>query len=241
MTPLLEASNLAITGRLRPASLVSIGGELIGLVGPNGSGKTSLLRALVGVEEAQGAVRIDGRVIQDLREAKRRRSVGFLPASREMVWPISVSDVIALGLHKPDLRRLEALLATFDLEPLADRSTPTLSTGERSRVLLARVLASAPRLILLDEPLSHLDPYWVVRTLDILSGYARAGSTLIVSVHDLSLLPRFDRLILMENGTIGPMGGPSALTIQIGDLFGVERDAELGWRISSPADPRSSP
>ena len=102
MTPLLEANALSLGTRLPPLDLSSAGGEMIALVGPNGGGKTSLLRALAGVEGASGSVRIDGEALDGLAEARRRRLLAFLPASREIAWPIAVRDVIALGLARPE-------------------------------------------------------------------------------------------------------------------------------------------
>lgn len=241
MTPLLEARGLALAGRLESSDVCSKGGELIGIFGPNGSGKTSLLRALARVEGAGGLVRIDGVDVDGVRGAQRSKKLAFLPAGREMIWPIKVADVIALGLDQSAPGKIATLMTDFELEEMADRPASSLSTGERSRVLLARALAAAPRLILLDEPLSHLDPYWVVRTLEILARYVREGSTVALSMHDLSLAPRCDRLIIMRGGKIIGSDGPSRLSAQMHALFGVERDPDLGWRISSPEGQRSLP
>ena len=241
MTPLLEANSLSLGTRLLPLDLASTGGEMIALVGPNGGGKTSLLRALARVEGASGSVRIDGEALDGLAEARRRRLLAFLPASREIAWPIAVRDVIALGLARPDHGRVNALLAAFELEAMADRQIGSLSTGERARALLARALAAEPRLLLLDEPLSNLDPYWVLRTMELLTAAARGGATVMVALHDIALVGRFDRLLLLAGGDIVGDGPPDALKAKLGELFGVEAAPGGGWRINPSADRRSSP
>ena len=203
MTPLLEARGVAIEGRLHSTDLRVAEGSLVGLVGPNGSGKTSLLRALAAVETAGGTIAVGGENLASAPAARRPHLLTFLPASRDMVWPIRARDIIALGLAKPDPVRIERLLDELELQPLADRPANELSTGERARVLLARALAPSPRLLLLDEPLSNLDPYWVLRILELLRGIVRnGGCSAIVSLHDIERLRSFDRVLLMDQGAI---------------------------------------
>ena len=239
MTPLLDAVAVSLQPRLAPLDLASAGGECIALVGPNGGGKTSLLRALARVEQAGGRVCIDGENLGGAGEARRRRLLSFLPASRDIAWPIAVRDVIALG--GADRARVEQLIEVFALSALADRPISRLSTGERARVLLARALATPPRLLLLDEPLSNLDPYWVLRTLELLREQSDAGATVMVALHDLALAGRFDRLLLLSGGTLLADGAPAALEDRLGALFGVEAAPQGGWRIRRAEGPRSSP
>ncbi|MEO5640348.1 MAG: ABC transporter ATP-binding protein [Sphingomicrobium sp.] len=240
MTSLVRATGLALAARLSPTDFASPGGELIALVGPNGGGKTSLLRALAGVEAAAGAVAVGGEELDRVGEARRRLLVALLPASREVAWPIAVRDVIALGLRASDPKRVEELIAAFELEPLANRSIGAISTGERARALMARALAARPRLLLLDEPLANLDPYWVLRTLELLRAAASEGATVMVALHDLAQIERFDRLLLLKDGQVKADGTPGDLKDQLGALFGVEATPE-GWRINRTAGPRSSP
>ena len=233
MTPLLEAHDLAVGGRLKPTSLTLHQGTVTALIGPNGSGKTSLLRALAGIELSAGRVTVAGEALDQAPPLRRRALLSFLPASRDLTWPIAVRDVIALGLGSPDPVRVEELIDRLELAPLAARSVDRLSTGERARVLLARALAARPRVLLLDEPLSNLDPYWVVRTIEILRSAAADGAALLVSLHELSLLPHFDRALLVDGGMIGADLGPAEVigTPAFEQAFRV-RQAAAGWQIA---------
>ena len=94
----LVARQVALDGRLHPTDLQIEAGEMVALVGPNGGGKTSLLRALARIEQASGQVLIDGDDVDDTAPARRPRLLSFLPASREVAWPIAARDIIALGL-----------------------------------------------------------------------------------------------------------------------------------------------
>ncbi|WP_294171533.1 ABC transporter ATP-binding protein, partial [uncultured Sphingomonas sp.] len=100
MTAVLAAEELSIPERLRPTSLELAAGSLTALIGPNGSGKTSLLRALAGIERASGQVRVAGEALASATPARRRQLLAYLPASRELVWPIAARDVIRLGLER---------------------------------------------------------------------------------------------------------------------------------------------
>ena len=242
MTSLVIAEGVQIEGRLKSTDLRCNAGQLIAIIGPNGAGKTSLLRALAGIELDGGLVLVDGEDIAQAPSPRRMKLLSYLPATRSLVWPISARDVIALGLPSPDDRRIDDLIQLLELERLATRPVNSLSTGERTRVLIARSLAAQPRLLLLDEPLANLDPYWVLRTTELMREAARASSTVIASLHDLSQLKSFDRVILVDDGRIAADGTAGEL-LESDDLaaaFRVERH-NGGWRVSLPADLRSLP
>ena len=242
MTPLLIARRVGVAGRLSTTDLIAEAGQMVAVIGPNGGGKTSLLRALARTEDAIGAVAIDGQDVDRTAEAQRRRLLAFLPASREATWPVAVADFLAFGLGAPDAARIEALIAMLELGPLADRPIDQLSTGERARAMLGRAMAGRPRLLLLDEPLSNLDPYWVLRTTELIRAEVEANrSAALVSVHDLDMVRQFDRVILVSGGAVIADGTADAVLEgqSFGEAFRVARGND-GWTISRPADPRSS-
>ena len=235
------ARTLAIAGRLSPTDLTVEAGQLVAVIGPNGGGKTSLLRAMARTEDAGGMVVVDGHDLDAAGESQRRRLLAFMPASREAPWPIRVADFIALGLSAPDDERIAELITALELELLAERPINCLSTGERARAMLARALAGKAHLLLLDEPMSNLDPYWVLRTIDLLrSEIARNESSALVSVHDLALIERFDRVLLVSGGVVVGDGKPSDVltSAAFAAAFRIQPDG-AGWKITS-ADQRSS-
>ncbi len=231
MTPLVDAQGLAMAGRLHETSLSLGAGALVCMVGPNGSGKTSLIQALAGIGQASGTVRIAGQDPHRLGPAARPQFVTYLPATRDIPWPLLARDLIALGggdAHFPELA----------LEALEDRRVDTLSTGERSRVLLARALAPRPKLLLLDEPTANLDPLWQIRLMDLVRAeLAGGGRAALVAIHDLDTAHRYaDRILVMDGGRIVAEGLDEAV---LADVFGVSR-SETGWALARPEDPRSS-
>ena len=237
MTSLLEARGITLRGRLDKTDLACASGELVAVIGPNGAGKTSLLRALASIERDEGRVLVDGESVDDAPPVRRMRLLSFLPATRSLIWPIAARDVISLGLPSPDDGRVDELIARLELGPLAGRPVNHLSTGERSRVLMARALAARPRLLLLDEPLSNLDPYWVLRTLEILrSETGQTGCAVLASVHDLSQVGAFDRVLLVDDGKIVADGKPTEVlnSPQLARAFRIEK-AGQGWKISEKA------
>ena len=241
MTSLLEANAIAIEGRLAPTDLRLQAGTLTALIGPNGGGKTSLLRALARIDRPSGIVRIEREELDGAVPARRRHLLSFLPANRDVAWPISVRELIALGLDKPESGRIEDLLDQLELRDLADRPADRLSTGERARVLLARSLAARPRVLLLDEPLSNLDPYWVLRILALLRDCAGQGAAVLLALHDLSLLEAFERSILVAHGRLQADGSPQVILQHpsFEEAFRVKR-SRTRWSISPSADQRSS-
>jgi len=238
---LLAAIGLRIPGRLEATSLTIEAGTLTCLIGPNGSGKTSLLHAIAGVGSPEGEVQIDGIDSRRVGPRKRQRLLTFSPASRDIKWPLVARDLIRLGGEDD----LAIVVDDLELEQLADRRVDRLSTGERARVLLARALAPQPRLLLLDEPVANLDPLWQLKLMQLLREVAReAGRAVLMASHDLTLAGRFaDRLIVMQTGCVVADGGPELLDGKlIGAVFGVERRDGAWWPVPrSPEDPRSSP
>lgn len=237
----LCARDLSIPGRLHPTSLDVQAGELIALIGPNGGGKTSLLRALARIEGTSGVVAVDGEDIDEAPMARRRQLLSFLPASRDATWPISARDVIRLGLDRDDEARVDEMVSLLELEKLGGRPVNQLSTGERARVLTARALAGNPKLLLLDEPLSNLDPYWVLRFLEIFETAAKSGRMVIAALHDLSQLDRFSRALLIADGRIHKDEAPADLVAseRFEEIFRIS-SANGRWTIRPPAGLQSS-
>ena len=217
---MLRASGLSLPGRLADASLEVAPGKLVCLVGPNGSGKTSLLHALAGIGGASGSVSLDGTDPRTLGSVERPRAFTYLPASRDLPWPLLARDLIALGG--------DGAVEGLELDAVLDRRMDTLSTGERGRVLIARALAPKPKLLLLDEPTANLDPLWQIRLMELirsqLAGQERAA---IVAIHDLDAAQRYaDRILVMDKGRIAAEGldGP-----HVAAIFGIEK-ADGRWQ-----------
>lgn len=243
MSIVVRARALGLEQRLHPLDLDLAGGELCGLIGPNGSGKTSLLHALAGIGQASGMVEIEGTDPRRAPPGKRHGLLTFLPAGRELAWPLPARDVIRLGGASET--QADRMVDRLDLQALVGRRIDRLSTGERSRVLLARALAPEPRLLLLDEPIANLDPYWRLRVMELVREEAeRLGQAALVALHDLDMADVFARrLLVIEGGRIVADGGPDLLDQPVlARVFGVERSAGR-WRaaVSPSADSRSSP
>ena len=234
MSVLLHAEGIAITGRLQPSSISAEAGELVCLVGPNGSGKTSLLHAIAGIGGPEGEVRIGGHDPRRAGPDERKRLLSYLPATRDIAWPLVARDLIALGLPGgKDEAAIGRVVEELGLEDLAVRRIDRLSTGERSRVLIARALAARPKLLLLDEPVANLDPLWQLRLMDHLRLVTkRDGQAALIAAHDLDLAEAYaDRLVVMQGGRIAAEGVPGTLleSALIPEVFGIERTGGR-WR-----------
>jgi len=231
MSARLEARGLNAAGRLAPTDLRLAPGLTL-LVGPNGAGKTSLLHGLAGIGDIAGEVLIDGAPLAAMSPAERVGRFAFLPATRELRWPLAARDLVALGLAPArDPAAVEAALALVEAGDLADRRADRLSTGERARVLIARALVARPDILLLDEPVANLDPHWQLAIMALLRAEATRGATILASLHDLAMARNFaDRVLVIDHGRIIADGPPDeALSdARAARIFGV-RWTPHGW------------
>ncbi|MGE0154739.1 MAG: ABC transporter ATP-binding protein [Reyranellaceae bacterium] len=189
-------------------------GEVVGLIGPNGAGKTTLLRALAAlVEPDAGAIALEGQPLASLKPARRAQLLAYVEQSGMAAWPVSVADLVGLGRlpHGGALARrsasdeeaIAAALRATGCEAFLARPVDTLSSGERSRVLLARALAGRPRILLLDEPVAALDPGQQLGVMELLRELAAQGIGVLAVLHDLTLASRFcHRLVLLKGGQV---------------------------------------
>jgi iron complex transport system ATP-binding protein len=216
--------------------------SLTGLLGPNGCGKTTLLKLLSGVLRPQS-----GRVVlgeQSLEEVTRRelaRHIAVVPQETHPAFEYSVLDMVLMGRHPylgrfqlegpADLEIARAALAATGTENLAARNYMTLSGGEKQRVVIASALAQATELLLLDEPTASLDLGYQLEIARLLARLNRErGVTMVVATHDLNLAASVcDRLIVMRDGRVlakGPTG--EVLTADtVEQLYGVDADVRF--------------
>jgi iron complex transport system ATP-binding protein len=189
-------------------------GEVLGILGANGAGKSTLLTVLAGLAvPAQGRVTLDGSALDTLPPLARAQHIGLLPQGDEGGFFGSVADFIALGHYPfgtaPDLA---PHLATWELTDLAHRPLDTLSGGERQRARLAQLAMQAPRIALLDEPLTHLDPAHQARLLAWARSEADAGHSVVLTLHDPNWAAcHCDRLLFLFGDGHWQLGSPADL------------------------------
>ncbi|MGQ3676391.1 ABC transporter ATP-binding protein [Xanthobacter sp. TB0139] len=227
---------------LDKVSLEARPGEMLGLLGPNGAGKTTLLRMLSALEEpVHGSIQYGGRSAQELGRRELGRTIAYLAQGGSIHWPMTVEHVVALGRlphddgPQADAEAIARAMAAAEIMPLAGRTTGTLSGGERMRVLLARALAVEGKVLLADEPVAALDPYHQLHVMELLAAQARAGTTVIVVLHDLTLAARFcHKVALLHRGRIRAMGQPEQVLSpeSLRNVYGIE--VECGQRHGQP-------
>ncbi len=238
-TPVLEAVNLQIEE-----------GETLAIIGPNASGKTTLLKCINGIlEPEKGRILIEGEELENLDKEDIAKKIGHVPQAGTESFPTTVFDTVLMG-RKPhggwkpgdeDLEVASKVLEKLDLEDIAMRDIGEISGGQRQKVLIARAIAQNPEVLLLDEPTSSLDLRHQLEVLDIVREQTGKGISIVMAMHDLNLAARYsDKIAMLKEGKIFAVGKDEVLTPEnIESVYGVRVTVEknAGWPRILPHEP----
>lgn len=202
--------------------------QIVGIIGPNGSGKTTLLRAITKVLPLQsGAISFNAQDISAMTYKQLAQNIAVVSNDIEFNFDINVEDFVALGRipHQSafqffedadDKKIVEQALAMTELSGFARRTLAELSAGERQMAIIAKALAQKPKLLLLDEPIVHLDISHQVYIMNLLRRLNKhQGISVIIVLHELNFAAEYcDQLVLMDKGKVSRIGTPEQVLIK---------------------------
>jgi iron complex transport system ATP-binding protein len=208
---------------LRNITLEFTEGDFVGIIGPNGAGKSTLLRIICRILRPQhGTILLFGDDIAQMHGKHIARYIAFVPQETHFSLNFTVEDVVRMGRYpyqspfqperSEDRDAVDRALNAAEVHKFRHRHVDTLSSGERQRVVIARALAQAPRILILDEPTSHLDLRHQHAIMDLLGSLNSKGMSILVVNHDLNLASLYcRRLILLHEGSVFAQGTPVSI------------------------------
>ncbi len=198
-------------------------GMLVGLIGPNGCGKSTMMHCINKLHDTtSGDILISGESILDKSQSEIAKLVANVPPEIKSGFGLSVYETVMMGRY-PFLKNkwwepveeeeyVMDVLKTFGVDHLKDRQLNMLSSGEQQRVMIAKAYVQQPKLMLVDEPTSHLDMKYKLEVMEYLTAMVKNDMTILVAEHDISLMARYcDYCIIMKKGEIVKMGDPKEI------------------------------
>lgn len=215
-------------------------GLMVGLIGPNGCGKSTMIKCICKINNmTSGSISIDGKDLNKMRSEDIAKLMAIVPAEVGQTFGMTVMDMVMLGRYpfvdrvwwetKDDEKAVRKALKTFGLDGLRRNQVSMLSSGERQRTLIAKAYVQEPKLMLVDEPTSHLDMKYKLDVMEYLQSMSRTDMTVVIAEHDISLMARYcDVCIIMKKGQIVTIGDPKKVITPdlIRDVY--EVDARVG-------------
>ncbi|MCX6650453.1 MAG: ABC transporter ATP-binding protein [Methanomassiliicoccales archaeon] len=222
---MLSAQDISFMYREKPVlenvDLTVNNGEILGILGPNGCGKTTLLKLLNrNLHPQSGKVLMNGTDLEDVSKKHIARHIAVVPQSNEIRFAFSVRDIVTMGRmpfldsfrgeSSDDMRIVEEAMEKTGITEFADRLINNMSGGERQRVIIARAIAQEPDILLLDEPTLHLDINHQFEILDLVKKLSdNEGLTVVIVSHDLPMVTKYcDRMVLIHDHRIFAEGTP---------------------------------
>ena len=211
-------------------------GLLVGLIGPNGCGKSTMMKCISRLHpQTSGTIEVAGKDVSSMKASEVAKLVATVPAEMGQTFGISVMDMVMLGRYPfvekiwwedpEDERVTREAMRTFGIDHLRRKQVALCSSGERQRALIAKAYVQQPKLMLVDEPTSHLDMKYKLQVMEYLQKMARTDMTVIVAEHDISLMARYcDVCVIMKKGEIVAVGDPKVIITEqlIKNVYEVE-------------------
>jgi len=219
---------------LADINIQALPGEITCLIGPNAAGKSTLLKCIAGLLQAEGNIRLGGKNISEFKKKDITRHISYLPQENSSRAHLTVFEAVLLGrlqtlswrVGEDDLTTVHKILKDLEIEELASSFLDELSGGQKQMVSIAQALVREPKVLLLDEPISSLDLQHELEILDLIADIAsESGITIVMALHDLNLAARYaDQLVILKNGQVYASGEPeSVLTPEmVRSVYGVK-------------------
>ena len=191
-------------------------GEFIGLLGANGSGKSTILKLGTGIlKPGSGTVRLWGKDIHTLRNRDRAKLISYLPQTLDITVPFTIKELVSMGLYPYDIPPAMTVDEALDLVGLGSKSgshLSDLSGGERRRIFIAMTLVQGAGLLLLDEPLANLDIKYQIELVRLLKKLReKKNISVVMALHDINIALQFDTVMLIKSGNMIGSGKPETV------------------------------